>query len=98
MAGAELPLIRTHRIIDQRELAHLFKEVLQETGVAKPLYVTMGGQVHIKEMEEFRQKWEALEGDGPGRKKLAEDNAKQVVLRRTVGAIRFPSAICDLHI
>ncbi|KAJ8487034.1 hypothetical protein ONZ51_g4438 [Trametes cubensis] len=67
----------------QRELAHLFKEVLQETGVAKPLYVTMDGQVHIREMEEFRQKWEALEGDGPGRKKLAEDNAKQVVLRRT---------------
>ncbi|KAH9901324.1 hypothetical protein C8Q73DRAFT_832786 [Cubamyces lactineus] len=72
-----------HRTIDQSELAQFFNAIRQETGVAQPLYVTMDGEVHIREVEEFRQKWEALEGDEPGRKRLAEDSAKQVVLRRT---------------
>ncbi|KAI0336469.1 hypothetical protein GY45DRAFT_1291308 [Cubamyces sp. BRFM 1775] len=71
------------RVIDQRELAPFFNEVQQKTGVAKPLYVTMDGEIHLREVEGFREKWDALEGDEAGRKRLAEDSAKQVVLRRT---------------
>ncbi len=74
-----------HRTVKVRNERQFLRQIEQATGVEKPFCQAHKRRLHAPTVEAFRKKWDELEGDKEGRKKLARDSAADAAVRREVG-------------
>ncbi|OJT06080.1 hypothetical protein TRAPUB_3015 [Trametes pubescens] len=65
-----------------RNERRFLRQIEQATGVEKPFCQAHKRRLHAPTVEAFRKKWDELEGDKEGRKKLARDSAADAAVRR----------------